>query len=397
MARKLGSVIVYDGARGRSFRIRYSDASGKRVVETLRDCKSEKEANAILAERMTDVRRDGFRKPSRTKFSTFAAEWVDTYPTSAALKRSTESSYKTIVNKHLIPAFGTLSLSDIDVQRIEAYEARAIRQGVSARSVGSHLRVLNLILKSALKQRLIAFNPVALADRPRVQEKEWRILSPVEIVATEHAFDELIEEEKDKDRRDDLTTARAIFITIMGVALRRGEILGLRWRHVSLADPDGACLRVEETYVRCGVDTPKSQSSRRTVALGRKVAETLFELRGQTAYQGDDERVFCNPRTGHTFDVLVYTKLYRKALAKAGITDYVRPFHDGRHTSITNGAKAGLNPAALQARAGHASFSTTQRYISLAGETFRNEADQLERRLWGEQADEKAEETIEAA
>ncbi len=36
------------------------------------------------------------------------------------------------------------------------------------------------------------------------------------------------------------------------------------------------------------------------------------------------------------------------------------------------------------ARAGHSDFKTTQGYIDLAGETFRNEADLLERRLWGE-------------
>jgi len=36
------------------------------------------------------------------------------------------------------------------------------------------------------------------------------------------------------------------------------------------------------------------------------------------------------------------------------------------------------------ARAGHSDFKTTQGYIDLAGETFREEADRLERRLWGE-------------
>ena len=33
------------------------------------------------------------------------------------------------------------------------------------------------------------------------------------------------------------------------------------------------------------------------------------------------------------------------------------------------------------ARAGHSDFKTTQGYIDLAGETFREEADRLERRL----------------
>jgi integrase len=62
----------------------------------------------------------------------------------------------------------------------------------------------------------------------------------------------------------------------------------------------------------------------------------------------------------------------------------VRPFHDLRHSSITNAAAAGTPPAALMARAGHSDFKTTQGYIDLASEMFREEADRLERRLWGD-------------
>jgi hypothetical protein len=54
-----------------------------------------------------------------------------------------------------------------------------------------------------------------------------------------------------------------------------------------------------------------------------------------------------------------------------------------RHTSITNGAAAGMTPAALQKRAGHSAFSTTQRYIDLAGVEFPEEAAKLSERLWG--------------
>ena len=61
----------------------------------------------------------------------------------------------------------------------------------------------------------------------------------------------------------------------------------------------------------------------------------------------------------------------------------MQPFHDLRHTSITNAAAAGTSPAALMARAGHSDFKTTQAYIDLAGEMFREEAERLERRLWG--------------
>ncbi len=34
-------------------------------------------------------------------------------------------------------------------------------------------------------------------------------------------------------------------------------------------------------------------------------------------------------------------------------------------------------------RAGHSSYSTTRRYIDLAGEQFRDDPDLLEERLWG--------------
>lgn len=42
-----------------------------------------------------------------------------------------------------------------------------------------------------------------------------------------------------------------------------------------------------------------------------------------------------------------------------------------------------MSPAALMARAGHSDFKTTQGSIDLAGETFRDDAELLERRLAG--------------
>ena len=57
---------------------------------------------------------------------------------------------------------------------------------------------------------------------------------------------------------------------------------------------------------------------------------------------------------------------FKAALAAAGIGDYVRPFHDVRHASLTNGAAAGEQPIALMARAGHSSMSTTKQYLHLA-------------------------------
>ena len=143
-------------------------------------------------------------------------------------------------------------------------------------------------------------------------------------------------------------------------------------------------LRVEETWVRSGSDTPKARAGHRTLALGSRLAGELFDHRARSPFSGDDERVFANPRTGRPLAPSRYAEILRLALDRVGIKEHIRPSHDLRHSSITNAAAAGTSPAALMARAGHSSMSTTLLYIDLAGESFRDEADLLERRLWGE-------------
>jgi integrase len=140
---------------------------------------------------------------------------------------------------------------------------------------------------------------------------------------------------------------------------------------------------VEETWGNGWADTPKSEAGRRTLDLGRKIAEELFSHRAWSAFDRDDDLVLPNPRTGRPLDPARISELMAEARHRAGITDYVRPSHDLRHTSLTNAARAGASDVALMARAGHSSFATTKLYISLAGARFQDEADRLESRLWG--------------
>jgi integrase len=380
-------VIKRSGARGVVWYVKFVDAAGTQVKERVgsaADGWTKRKAEVELRARLTDVKRDGLRKPAVTTFETFAREWLDTYPQANGLKRSTVDGYTTIVEAHLIPALGPAKLDAIGVERLERYVADKRRQGLAARTVNRHLNLLNSLFASALKRRppLVRANPVPDVDRPREPRRRWRILTPPEAVRVERAFDELIAESKDEERRW-REQARVIFLVLLGAGLRRGEMLGLRWGLVHLADPDGAYLRVDETWVLAGVDSPKSEAGERTIALGRRLANELFEHRRRSSFDGDEERVFCSPTKGTPFDVARYAATFRVALARAGITDYVRPFHDARHSSITNAAAAGTSPAALMTRAGHSDFKTTQGYIDLAGETFRKEADLLERRLWG--------------
>ena len=92
--------------------------------------------------------------------------------------------------------------------------------------------------------------------------------------------------------------------------------------------PEGPTLRVEQTFVRNRVETPKSAASTRTVAL--VIAEALFEHRGRSASDADDDRVFCHLNTGGPLDRKRYADTFRAALKRADVNGDVRPFHDGR-------------------------------------------------------------------
>jgi integrase/recombinase XerD len=70
-------------------------------------------------------------------------------------------------------------------------------------------------------------------------------------------------------------------------------------------------------------------------------------------------------------------------MVKADVDGKARPFHDLRHTALTNLAATGASPIAVMATAGHASMQTTKQYLHLAGVVFRDDADALEARLLG--------------
>jgi integrase len=165
--------------------------------------------------------------------------------------------------------------------------------------------------------------------------------------------------------------ARTMFLTLIVTGVRRHELLNLRWRDVALSE---SVLRVTDS---------KSEEGIRSIAIPPRLGEALWQHMGRTAYSADDDYVFCHPERGTQYRERRWAEQFRAALAEAGIGGYVRPFHDLRHTSITNEAAAGSSPIALMTKAGHRSMKTTGVYLHLAGVVFPDEAEALERRLLG--------------
>lgn len=349
-------VIRYSGKRGVVFRIKYADADGRQVMETLgreADGWNEKRANEELQTRLTDVRRVQLRKPTALTFSQYADMWFTEGTTRRRWKSRTVIQYRSIA-KRLKDEFGPMKLATIRPRHVAEFIAKQTGE-YEASTVSRDVDLLHDIFKTAKREELVPSNPVEGAERPKKDRRKWRILSRAEISRVYNAFDD--------------EQAKTIFLTLVLTGIRRGELQGLRWRDVDLV----------ENVVR--VIDSKTEQGIRSIALSPTLAEALWQHRRRSNFQGDDERVFCHGERGTIYREHLFAEQFRAALTEAGITDFVRPFHDLRHTSLTHEAASGSSPIALMAKAGHTDMKVTRQYLHLAGIVFHDEAEALERRL----------------
>jgi len=376
-----GRIWRYQGTRGTVWRIRYRDASGRRILETLGKEPEWDRTRAAkeLRRRLVDVERDGYTKPQRILFSDFAQQWLDEYLPGRGLKLTTTDGYRQTLRNHLLPHFGKTSLEELErkPELIDRYITAKTRAGLSPKTIGNHLALLQVMLKRAVRWRLIKTNPVSETERPRYRQPELNILSATEIARLWTAYQQL--EQDAPEEQVWWRLAQTITFTGLTTALRRGELLALRWQDIRLLD---SRLDVRQALVKGRFTTPKSPASRRLIELGPRTQQLLSRHWQQSSFQGDGELVFCHPDKGTPLDPATLARAYlRPALRAAGITKPFRPFHDLRHTALTHEAAAGNPMAYIQARAGHSQASITERYIHAAQTSFPGAAARSEARL----------------
>jgi integrase len=351
-------VVEYRGKRGVVWRVKYADADGKQVMETLgpeREGWTRRKAEAELRERLVKVERRGWRRPAPLTFAEYADEWVKAGPVKRGWKPSTPATYRSTLRR-LKDAFGPMPLVAVRPRDVSAYITKQL-ETYASKTVNQDLSVLHDIYRTAIGEEVAEANPVDGVQRPKIVRRKWKILTPAEATRVAQAFTDGL--------------AQLIFLTLMLTGIRRDELRGLRWRDVDLV---GSVLKVVES---------KSEEGERSIALPPLLAEALWQHQRSSAFKGEDELVFAHPERGSRIDHEWYAAEFRKALKAAKITEYVRPFHDLRHASLTNGVVAGEQPLELMARAGHRSMATTRQYLHLAGVTFPEKAAALEQHLLG--------------
>ncbi|MCZ6599565.1 MAG: site-specific integrase, partial [Acidobacteria bacterium] len=229
---------------------------------------------------------------------------------------------------------GKLPLSKVTAKRVIDYMAHRREKGMAPATCNNERSVLSKILSIAVDWDLLRpdANPMRKVPKFEALNQKNRWLTPEEQCALIGAASGHV---------------RDTIILALGTGARRGEALALRWESVDL----------ERAEVSFTADTTKSGKTR-TIPANDAV---LAMLKARLAGRREQGRFISNVFTYRGKPIKSIHAGFRTACAAAGLGRDVT-FHTLRHTFCTRFGHAGGNIRDLQALAGHADISTTQRY-----------------------------------
>lgn len=310
----------------------WMDASGRRrkrklAVHTLQQARSLVQAEKA---RVDEQRTKGYAAPTKDSFASILPRYLRHQK-----PRLSERSYERtqgILENQLRPAFGTMQLGNMRRAEIEQYVTERAGE-VSPGSVVKELNVLKHLLGLAVEWELIPFNPALKIKAPRPPAGRVRYLRPTELRALLIACPEWL---------------RPIAALAAFTAMRRGEILKLRWLDVDLT---GGRILLPQT----------KNGEGRIVYLNRLAAQVLQSR--WTTYARSTDRVF--PLTEHcTADNI--SKGFAAVCRRLEIEDF--HFHDLRHTAASWLRMQGADIHTVAQVLGHKDLRMAARYQHLSPE-----------------------------
>ncbi|MGE5391113.1 MAG: tyrosine-type recombinase/integrase [Deltaproteobacteria bacterium] len=347
--------------KSRLWEVRYEATdprTGKRRQYKRRMSGTRKDAERYLVEMLNKVNQGEILQQSEILMKDYLDSWMRSY-CDVNLAYKTRKSYRSIVDKYLIPYFGRTPISKLRPAQIQEYYtllAQPITSGgygLSATSVLYHHRILHETLRHAVNLEYIPYNPCDRVKPPRKAVFNNVVLSGEEakyIIAQYH----------------DHPIYLPVSLAIM-TGMRQGEICGLRWQNVVL---ESGMLNITHSLQRQNgilvLKEPKTSKSRRSIPIPQCLVSHLIKERNQQKKnrlaQGPDydgRGFVCAWGDGRPFDPDWVGKQWIRLVKKdPRIPDGVR-FHDLRHTHASLLLAQGVNLKVIQERLGHESISTT--------------------------------------
>lgn len=385
-----GTISPYPNAQGATrFRIAYwiERPDGEIVRRFRRGFPTERAARDALQEVQVDLRRGDHVDESRETLNLYAEKYFD----ALRVRPSTLAGYRKHFRVHVQPSLiGRTSLSDITKDQLNRYYRGLERSGRKDHGhVGGplgaatirHIHVLiSQILQHALEDGLVRVNAAKRASPPTKLEA-----APPEM-STWSAEDARTFLDWSESSGDYLWLA---WLTLLGTGMRRGEILGLRWKDIDLENNVITVARamsyVKEASKRPIIDFRAPKSGRvRNIDIDSRLAgalrskrEILRTVDPELARGG--QIIFCN-RFGRPHNPVQFSRQWRERVSKAveAHPDLDRlHVHELRHTHATLLLRAGVHPKIVSERLGHADVQTTLNTYSHAVKTLQRGAADL--------------------
>ncbi|MFC1918035.1 tyrosine-type recombinase/integrase [Chloroflexota bacterium] len=326
------------------------DATGKYKYQWFTVQGSKKDAQKKLSEILHQKDNGTFMKPGNTTVSDYLQKWLTDYARPNISPRGFER-YQGIINQHFTPAFGGLVLTQLKPEHLQKHYTETLNSGLSASTVRIHHAVIHKALEIAVEWGMIGRNIADAVKPPRITRIEMNTWNEDEV-------NRFLEASKDNQYY-------ALFYTALFTGMRRSELLALRWQDIDFIYSQIYVSRSlhhlkDGSYV---YTQPKSEKSRRTIALPPSAFLTLSEYRKQRETEAalmdktlkDDGLVFST--LGKPFRPNTITRAWQTLAAKAGVK--VIRLHDARHTHASLMLKQGIHPKVVQERLGHASIQMT--------------------------------------
>ncbi len=331
------------------------------VRQTRRGFSTKGEAKKARAEIMTELSKGNRISPSKTPFGKYFEDWLATRSKAKkSLSISTQKMYDSYYRIHIASVIGSIPLSKISPDDIDALVNAVQKKGLSEEMVKRVYSVVHTALNAAVKKGTILTNPANRIEKPRVNRQERQVWS-----------DETVKEFL-KASRGYSRYWIAVYLAVM-TGMRQGEILGLKWSDI---DFDNGVIQVIRNYNKNSktFDDLKTLKSRRAIAISPQIVEMLKEQKEKF----EIEKNALGDRY-HNYDLVIpasngkpaFTNLVNRAWH--AMRDKFKPegaaeitFHDLRHTFASILLKQGEHPKIVSEILGHSTISITMdRYSHL--------------------------------
>lgn len=235
--------------------------------------------------------------------------------------------------KMLKDAFGCLPVARLRPKDIASYRDQRIAQGIAGGTVIKDINTLSHVIQTARREWGINLpdNPAKLITRPKVAPGRKRRLEPGEEAALLAGC-----------KASGAPALLLMFQLALETAMRRGELLGLEWKHIDL-----------ERRVAYLPHTKNGES--RYVPLSTTAVKVLSE------WPKSDGKVFHHWSRPDSFE-----NAWRRVVSKLKLEDF--RFHDLRHEATSRFFERGLNLMQVAAITGHKTLQMLKRYTHLRAE-----------------------------